>query len=120
MKPLVYVAGPYSGGDTNRNVQRALRVGDMIVAHGGLPIVPHLFHLWDLVDPKPYKHWLDLDLDFILRCDALYRLSGHSPGADKEVKVAKGLGIPVFDENLGYGKYELVEWLKGYDICESQ
>lgn len=107
MKKLIYVAGPYSGGNVNLNVRTALAVGDMIVEFGGIPQVPHLFHLWDMMMPKPYHHWLDLDMDYILKCDALYRMGGESPGADKEVAFAKEHGIPVI-----YDEADLEEFLQ--------
>jgi len=107
VKKLVYVAGPYSHGDTNRNVQRALAAGDMIYQIGALPFVPHLSHLWDLVDPRPYEHWMDLDKDYLELCDAVFVLPGFSPGADNEIVRAKELGIPVFTDYV-----VLENWLK--------
>lgn len=32
----------------------------------------------------------------ITKCDAILRLKGESSGADKDVEVAKGLGLPVY------------------------
>ena len=33
---------------------------------------------------------------FLRRCDAVLRLPGKSPGADKEVKEAQALDMPVY------------------------
>jgi hypothetical protein len=39
---------------------------------------------------------MELDNEWVLRCDALLRLPGESQGADAEVELAKKHGIPVF------------------------
>jgi len=46
---------------------------------------------------RPYEFWLELDNQFIPCCEAVLRLPGESNGADKEVALAKKLGIPVFE-----------------------
>lgn len=105
-RPLVYVAGPYSQGNVSRNVQNALHMGDLVYDIGGVPIVPHLSHLWDLVDPKDYEHWMELDFDLLENCAALFRMEGESPGAEREIAFALDHGIPVF-RNLD----ALEDWL---------
>lgn len=110
-KPLVYIAGPYSGGNVSRNVQHALHMGDLVYDIGGVPMVPHLCHLWDLVDPHPYEHWLKLDLDTLEHCNALFRLEGESPGAEREIDFALEHGIPVFRHFD-----ELEDWLLLWEV----
>lgn len=95
-KPLVYVAGPYTQGNLDENIRRACTAGDFLWAYGCAPFVPHLFHLWELISPKPYDEWLELDFDMLERCDAMIRIVGDSPGADKEEEYCEVLGIPVF------------------------
>ena len=96
MNRLIFISGPYTNGDQAANVRAAIDAGDMVIARGDMPFVPHLFHSWELVSPKPYEHWLTLDLVMLARCDALLRLPGESPGADREVAHAFKLGVPVF------------------------
>lgn len=60
------------------------------------PIVPHLTVLWDTVFPHHYEDWMRYDFELIARCDAVFRLQGHSPGADRETTYAIELGIPIF------------------------
>jgi hypothetical protein len=91
-----YVAGPYTQGDTALNVRAALRAADELFALGVAPYVPHLTHFWHLVSPHAYEAWLALDLEWLEACDFLVRLPGFSPGADREVRRAVGLGLPVF------------------------
>lgn len=92
----VYVSGPYTQGDTITNVRYALRAGTLLRDAGYVPFIPHLFAFWELVAPAPYEVWMELDLAWVEACDALVRLPGDSPGADREVARAKERGIPVY------------------------
>lgn len=88
-KPLVYVAGPYSKGDKQKNVANAMAMGEVILRKGGLPYIPHLSHFWDTMYPKPYEWWLVYDKQILIRaCDCVVRLMGESSGADDEVLIA--------------------------------
>jgi hypothetical protein len=91
----IYVAGPFSG-EQMQNIRVAMLQGAHLLEHGLVPFVPHLSGFWDVVCPLPYDKWLEYDLAWLERCDALYRLQGASPGADREVARAEKLGIPVF------------------------
>lgn len=119
MKPLVYVAGPYTRPDPIVNVRRACAVGDMLTSHGCAVIIPHLSMLWHLVSPQPIETWYERDLDVMRRCDAVVRLSGESTGADQEVEIATESGIPVFSVmdggRIGSGVLvtsEFLAWLR--------
>jgi hypothetical protein len=101
---LVYVAGPYSHPTEEgrlANVEGALRAGYEVLRRGHHPIIPHLSHWFDLwhesafgerMDGEDYMQW---DFVMLRRCDALLLL-GSSPGADREVALARELGIPVY------------------------
>lgn len=96
--PVVYLAGPYSYPDPVENVHRAVKIAaDLLDSGGCIPVVPHLSMTWHLIAPRPYEDWLAYDLHIMRRCDAVYRYSGESAGADAEVEEAMRLGIPVFD-----------------------
>jgi hypothetical protein len=72
-------------------------VADTLTAYGAAPFIPHLFHFWELMSPRPYEDWLELDFDMLERCDALVRIEGYSPGADREWEYAlEELRIPAF------------------------
>jgi hypothetical protein len=92
----VYVAGPYSGGDTAVNVRTAIIAANQLRDRRFAPFVPHLTHFWHLVCPRDYEDWLDLDNQFLPCCDCVLRLPGESSGADKEVELARSLGLPVY------------------------
>jgi hypothetical protein len=92
----VYIASPYTLGDVAVNVRESLLAADKLVELGYAPYPPLYSHFWHFLSPKPYKTWLELDNEWVLRCDALLRLPGESQGADAEVELAKKHGIPVF------------------------
>ena len=92
----VYVAGPYSRGDVAENVRLAVLVADDLLDAGHAPYVPHLTHFWHLLKPREYEDWLRLDLLWLEQCEAVLRLPGESPGADREVARARELGLPVY------------------------
>lgn len=94
----VYVAGPYTQGDTAMNVRNAYEAANRLADLGFAPFVPHATHFWHMLFPRPYGFWLELDNEFLPCCQAVLRLPGSSSGADKEVALAKSIGIPVFTD----------------------
>jgi hypothetical protein len=92
----VYVAAAYSRGSVVANVRAAVAAADRLWEAGFVPFVPHLSLLYDLIAPKPYSAWLEYDLAWLACCQALVRLPGESPGADREVAAARAQEIPVF------------------------
>lgn len=91
---VVYVAGPYSS-DPAAGANAAALAAHALLDAGHYPVVPHLSLLLDLVRHRPYEEWLRHDFALLRRCDALLRLPGHSPGADREVQEAERLGVSV-------------------------
>jgi hypothetical protein len=114
-KCMVYVAGPYSGGDVIENVWRAIDAGFELRRDSQfiVPVIPHLFHLAHMHRARSYYYWMAWDMDLLSRCDALLRLPGESPGADAEVRVAREMGIPVF-----FGTKNCILWARAR--CESR
>ena len=110
----VYVAGPYTGGDVTLNLRTAVLVGQEIYENlGVIPFVPHLYNLWHTVQPGPYEQWMELCFAWIARCDALLRIPGESPGADREMEVARELDKPVFTS-----RDDLAAWLTMRDTTQ--
>jgi hypothetical protein len=104
-RPMVYVAAPYRS-DPAPNVNQAMKMADWMWNSGLItPMVPHLSILWDIAAPRTSDEWLAYDLALLARCDALFRLSGASIGADQEVEFATDSGIPVFHDES-----KLLEW----------
>jgi hypothetical protein len=98
VKPLrVYIAGPYTL-DPEACTATAISVGNAVLDDGHAPFVPHLAHYWEtLHGARHYEDWMRIDLAWLEMADALIRIPGESSGADREVELAKSLGIPVFD-----------------------
>ena len=93
--PLVYLAGPITA-DPLAAPRQALEVFAPLRALGLVPFLPQLTVLAEMIQPRGYEEWMGYDFDVIARCQALVRLPGESPGADREVEWAETLGLPVF------------------------
>lgn len=102
----IYVAGPYSKGDVVLNIREAVQVGDALRLWGHVPFIPHMTYAWHMIVPHEVEYWYEYDLQWLEKCDALYRIAGESLGADKEVARAKELGLPIF-----YNFTDLYEYL---------
>ena len=98
MSIKVYIAGPYTIGDTQRNVAHAMEMFNQVADAGYFPHCPHLYHFLHVDRPREYEEWLRLDFAWIDVCDMVIRLPGESPGAEREVERANELGIPVYGE----------------------
>lgn len=96
LRKKVYVAGPYTKPDPAQNVNNAISVANELIQYGLVPFVPHLFHTWHMISPKPYGVWTDMDMVWLVNCHAVYRMPGESPGADAEVQMAVRYNIPIF------------------------
>lgn len=92
----VYIAGPYTQGRVEDNVRNAVMAAEMLLNAGHHPYVPHLNHLWHLITPHTYETWLELDMVYLAQCEALVRIKGESPGADREIVFARTHNIPIF------------------------
>lgn len=101
----IYIAGPYTHGDTAINVRNAYSAANQLADLGFAPFVPHATHFWHMLFPRPYEFWLDLDNQFLPLCQAVLRIPGPSTGADKEVRLAERIGVPVFTNIEALVKY---------------
>jgi len=106
-KIAVYIASPYGIGDKVQNVKNSLQVADQLLGLGFLPFCPLLSHYWHALSYKSWATWIEIDKQWVLRCDALLRLPGESRGADIEWAFALENGIPAFldiDDLITWGK----------------
>lgn len=92
----IYIAGPYSGGDVAQNVSTAIYEGDYVARLGHIPFIPHLTHFWHMFLSHEYEFWMAQDMEWLKLCDAILRIPGESKGADREVEVARKLGLIVY------------------------
>lgn len=112
----VYVAGPIGANDGGRigRMRAAAEVGCQLVDAGLAPFVPHLWGLYEPAFAVDYEVWISYALQWVAVCDAVLRIPGHSPNADREVQHARDLGIPVFtitDELLAWADNR-AEWAR--------
>jgi hypothetical protein len=111
VKPLVYVAGPITG-QPFRCVGQSVEAWEALRGLGVVPFCPQWSVIAEMVWPQDYEEWLAYDFDIIRRCDAVYRLVGESPGADREVEFARSLGKPVFDDPF---LRDIADWVEAFD-----
>ncbi len=109
----IYVAGPIGALDDGRpaRIRAAIDAGAALLLAGFAPFVPHLWaaamqdHEVSADALATYEHWMAYDFEFLSACAAVLRIPGDSPGADREVAVAVGNGMPVFQS-----VEECIEW----------
>jgi hypothetical protein len=97
----IYIAGPLSAEtpeliDVNVNV--AMTAFHALAQEGHYPLCPHVSIFLDRmsISHMSYEDWLSYDFKWLEVSDAVYRMYGVSPGADREVQFAIERGIPVF------------------------
>ena len=96
---MIYVASPYTvpAGKQLSNVYRSIDAAEELMKAGYCPVVPLYSHFHHGAYPHSWEEWLAIDIEKLIRCDAVLRLSGESKGADLEVREAKKRDIPVFE-----------------------
>lgn len=110
MKPLVYLAGPYTRPDPVDNTKQAIEFGRYLRdKYQVCVITPHFSMFEHFLIPSTYEYWLSIDFDYIEHCQCLYRMPGDSSGADKEVEWATALKLPVF-----FDEYKFEQWRRNW------
>jgi hypothetical protein len=112
MNLRVYIAGPYTNPDPVSNTATALTYFADLMQMGFQPYCPHLVsHTAAMICDYDYDRWMDLCFAWVRASHVVVRISGHSPGADREVALATELGIPVFESTLdGQHIEKLKKW----------
>lgn len=100
----VYIAGPISKGDLSDNIDRGTNAASDLLRAGFAPLCPMLTCYMNGVPPSATAGfddpnvWYDSDLPWVAVSDCVLRLPGESIGAEKEVALAKTLGIRVYGD----------------------
>lgn len=100
---LLYVAGPYSIGNTQENIRRAETVSVNLIRQGFHVLTPHKntagYEKYEDGNIT-YETWIKMDLDLLSRCDAVYVMvnSEESQGVRKEIEFAQAAGMTVIYE----------------------
>lgn len=112
-KILIFIAAPYSTPSMSENVHRSAHEFDWMMKNLGDKVIPVSLvvasHMHDLIFPKDYNLWLDHCIDMLKKCDIMYVVPGKSSGKDKEIEVAKSLGIPIL-----YCRGDLVRYVDSH------
>ena len=102
--PLIYVAGAYKG-DVSSNIAKAESVSIALIRNGWHVFTPHKntagYEKYEGEDINE-NTWVDMDLNTLARCDALYVMDNWrtSAGTQGEIQFAKMRDIPIFWEEL--------------------
>jgi len=92
----IFIAGPYTQGDTVANVKAAIAAATELLDAGHAPFCPNICHFWNMTHPRKYDVWIKCDLAWVDSCEVMLRLPGESPGADGETARARERGIPIY------------------------
>jgi Domain of unknown function (DUF4406) len=93
---LIFIAGPYTSGNLDTNVQKAINAAEQLAQNDFVPYVPHLSRYWHDEYNHPKEFWMKVHQEYIFRCDAMLMLPGNSVGTIEEKKYAEKLNKPVF------------------------
>ena len=109
--PLIYVAGAYKG-NIAKNITKAEKVSINLIRNGWHVFTPHknTSHYEQYEDDQlTTKTWIDMDLNMLIRCDAIYIMDNwqDSVGTKIEIEFAIDHTIPRF-----YEKYDPSETFK--------
>lgn len=107
---LVYIASPYTTGSKPFNVNRQMEMAHRLLDYGYCPVWPLAAHYLEQMRERTYDEWLEMDFALVARCDALIRLEGESEGADREMSLARSLGIPVVHSVEELIALETIAW----------
>lgn len=104
----IYLACPYSIGDQAQNVRNSIDMADELINLGFVVFNPLLSHFQQIVSPRSYEYWMEIDLYWVEKCDCVFRMPGESHGADMEAAYATAIGKPVFYdiENLLNARFQ--------------
>jgi len=76
------------------NFLDACRAANEVLDAGHAPLTPQFFMSLEAGRPRPYEEWMRACFALLTKADAVWRIGGESPGADRECVEADRLGIP--------------------------
>jgi len=95
----IYVAGPLSGLPPSyiHNMRRMIKAGIEVMKKGHIPYIPCLDFLVGLLSDTPLTldDYMRVSTEWLKMCDGILVL-GMSSGVEKELAVAKRLGLRLF------------------------
>lgn len=106
-RPLVYVAAPYRICESGYSLRLAALISDDLWQNGFVTYVPQSLIL-DMIAPRPYEQWRQVDHEFLARCEAMICLPGECEEKTASIAYAIKNGIPIF--------YSLEEIIHGFAL----
>ena len=92
----IYISGPITKGNRNLSFYQASEAHLRLIATNDYSIFNPMLSMAMMANNElTWEQWLANDESFIEVCDMVLRLPGESIGADREVKFAESIGIPV-------------------------
>lgn len=96
-KKRVFICSPYTKPDPAVNINISVKMFNRLMDEDKcVPVNMLWVHFYHCIMPRSYEDWLAYCMIFLPLCQAVLRLPGESSGVDREVEIAKSLGIPVF------------------------
>ena len=96
-KKRVFICSPYTKPDPAVNINISVKMFNRLMDEDKcVPINMLWTHFYHCIQPRSYEDWLAYCMSFLPLCQAVLRLPGESSGVDREIEIAKSLGIPVF------------------------
>ena len=100
----IYIIGRYSANhprEVLKNVNRAIDIGIELIKKGHAVFIPHLSHYIHLRPycPFEYEEYLRNDIEWLKVSDPVFFIN-QSKGANRELEIAKSLGLRIYT-NLG-------------------
>lgn len=115
---MLYVAGAYSG-NVKENIEKAENASINLIRNGFHVITPHKntagYEKYEGDGKITYETWLEMDLNLLSRCDAIYVLSNSdsSNGVKKEIEFAIKYGMPViYEKEYPPEQFTLFDFMK--------
>lgn len=97
-KKRVFICSPYTKPDPAVNINTSVKMFNRLMDDDKCVPVNMLWtHFYHCIMPRSYENWLAYCMSFLPLCHAVLRMPGESSGVDREVQIAKDLGIPVFE-----------------------
>lgn len=96
MRPAIYISGPISKGSPEENFRQAAEAQRALIDNGFAPLNPMLSMSLDYANEVAHADWIEADLPWVERADAVLRLRGYSKGAGIECDHANACGVPVY------------------------
>jgi nucleoside 2-deoxyribosyltransferase len=114
--PVIYVAGPYRGPNAweiEQNVRRAEELALEVWRAGAAALCPHTNTRF-FQGAAPDQIWLDGDLAFLAKCDAILMTPDwqRSVGASTEHAFAVSRGMPILYTFTELKEF-VAQWIQG-------